>query len=374
MIKKWYPAALMISENKATNLKHQRMTVDDIMFVSQPMDNHILQIESRTTSSCPTTPLKSSFECLPAELRLQIYSLLLDGKPECCHFQRSELGPSYSTPKLYPAILAVNRSISAEAYHVLYEENMFLFLGTTTLGHHLETRNQFLSNRTGLPRLRNPSLLPERSRQLIKHVVAAPLELSRKDWVGQLLELAPNVKVIEFDFWIGHPLSPYTLESFQSVLALNASIPAIKSLINESTQTFRIGTRDINSYHDSGFRFSRRQRVQLPGMQLAAVDLTGNDVQEKCHTVHKVLSSIIDVLGQQPLLLSRTIPLGQALVPVEKRLFMHRDFADFWHSNDFIVQAECQGWSPVDMGGRKVEIGQQCKKITWRRSTTGYRP
>ena len=323
------------------------------------MDNYILQTEPSTTPSCPTTPHKSSFESLPAELRLQIYSLLLDGKPECCHFQRSELGPSYSTPKLYPAILAVNRSISAEAYHFLYEENMFLFLGTTALGQHLDTRNQFLSNRTGLPRLQSPSLLPERSRQLIKHVIAAPLEPSRKDWVGQLLELAPNAKVVEFDFWIGYPLRPYTLESFQSVLTLNASIPAIKSLINPSTQSFRIGTWDINSYHDSGFRFSRRQCVQLPGMQLAAIDLTGGgDVREKSHIVHKVLSLIIDVLGQQPLLSNRTIPLGQALVPVEKRLLVYRDFADFWRPNNFIVESECQGWSPVDTGGRKVEIGQ----------------
>ena len=252
---------------------------------------------------------------------------------------------------------------------------MFLFLGTTTLGQHLDTRNQFLSDRTGLPRLRNPSLLSERSRQLIKHVVAAPLELSRKDWVGQLLELAPNVKIVEFDFWIGYPLRPYTLGSFQSILTLGASIPAIKSLINASTQTFRIGTRDINSYHDSGFRFSRRQRVQLPGMQLAAVDLTGgDDVREKSHMVHKVLSFIIDVLGQQPLLSNRTIPPGKALVPVEKRLLVHCDFTEFWCSDDFSVQAECQGWSPVDMGGKKVEVGQQGKKITWRRSTTGCGP
>lgn len=339
------------------------------------MSNRILQIEPMTRSSCPSTPPKSSFESLPTELRLQIYSLLLDGKPECCHLQRSELGPSYSIPKLYPAILAVNRSISAEGYPVLYGENIFLFLGTTSLGQHLDTRNQFLCNRTGLPHLRNPSLLSERSRQLIKHIVAAPLELGRKDWVGQLRELAPNVKVVEFDFWIGYPLRPYTLESFQSILTLGASIPAIKSLINASTQTFRIGTRDINSYHDSGFRFSRRQRVQLPGMQLAAVDLTGgDDVREKSYMVHKVLSFIVDVLGKQPLLSNRTIPLGQPLVPVEKRLIMHRDFADFWRSHDFSVQDECQGWSPVDMGGRKVEIGQQSKKIIWRRSTTGYRP
>ena len=345
------------------------------MLVSQPMSNCILQIEPRTRSSCPSTPPKSGFESLPAELRLQIYSLLLDGKPECCHFQKSELGPRYSTPKLYPAILAVNRSISAEAYPVLYEENMFLFLGTTTLGQNLDTRNQFLSNRTGLPRLRNPSLLSERSRQLIKHVVAAPLELSRKDWVGQLLQLAPNVKIVEFDFWVGYPLRPYTLESFQSIRTLGASIPAIESLINASTQIFRIGTRDINSYHDCGFRFSRRQRVQLPGMQLAAVDLSGgDDVREKSHMVHEVLSFIIDVLGQQPLLSTRAIPLGQALVPVDRRLRMHSDLADFWRSNDFSVQDECQGWSPLDLGGRKVEIGQQCKKIIWRRSTTGYSP
>ena len=328
------------------------------MPVSQPVSNRILKTESRTGSSCPSTcpstPPKPSFESIPAELRLHIYSLLLDGKPECCHFQRSELGPSYSTPKLYPAILAVNRSISAEAYPVLYGENIFLFIGTTALGHHLDTRNQFLSHRAGLPRLRKPSLLPERSRQLIKHVVAAPLERDRNDWAGQLLELAPNVKTVEFDFWIGYPLMRYNLDPFQSIRTLGASIPAIKSLINASTQTFRIGTRDIKSYHDSGFRFSRRQRVQLPGMQLAAVDLKGVDnVQEKSRMVHKTLTFITDILGQQPLLPNRTIPLGQALVVVEKRLLVHREFADVWCSDEFTAQAECRGWSPVDMDGRR---------------------
>ena len=158
MIKTWYPTALMVSEDKAPELE---ASGDDSMLVLQPMSDHILQTMSRTRSSCPSTPPKSSFRSLPAERRLYFYSLLLDGKAECCHFQMSELGPSYSTPKLHPAILAVNRSISAEAYHVFYAESIFLFLGTTTLGHHLDTRNQFLSRRVGLPRLRNPSLLSE---------------------------------------------------------------------------------------------------------------------------------------------------------------------------------------------------------------------
>ena len=29
-----------------------------------------------------------------------------------------------------------------------------------------------------------------------------PLELSRKNWVGQLLELVPKVEVVEFHFWL----------------------------------------------------------------------------------------------------------------------------------------------------------------------------
>ena len=364
--------ALMTSKDKVPRLESLE---DESMLASQPISNSILQTESRTGSSCPSTPHKSNFESIPAELRLQIYGLLLDGKPECCHFQRSELGPSYSTPKLYPAILAVNRSIAAEAYPILYGENIFLFLGTTTLGLHLDTRSQFLSQRAGLPRLRKPPLLPERSRQLIKHVVAAPLELGRHGWVGQLLELAPNVKVVEFDFWIGYPLMPHQLNPSKSIRALGASIPAIKSLINASTQTFRIGTRDIKSYHDSEIQFSRGHRVQPPGTQLAGVDLKGvDDVQEKSCMVHKALTFITEILGQQPLLPNRTIPVDQDLVPVGKRLLVHRDFAGFWCSDGFTVQAECRGWSPFDMDGKKVEIGQQCKNITWRRSTTGYGP
>ncbi|KAM0794755.1 hypothetical protein BDR22DRAFT_967506 [Usnea florida] len=116
---------------------------------------------------------------------------------------------------------------------------------------------------------------------------------------------------------------PDSIESLHSVRTVGASISAFESLINALTQTFRIGTRDINSYHDSGSRFPRRHDLKLPGMQLAAVDLTGGGgghVREKSRMVHKALSFVTDILRQQPLLPNRTIPLGQARVPVEKRL------------------------------------------------------
>ncbi|KAF6237654.1 hypothetical protein HO173_003855 [Letharia columbiana] len=233
----------------------------------------------------PAIPPRSRFESLPFELRLQIYSLLLDGKPQYCHFEKAVGGRSYSTPKLYPAILAVNRSISAEAYPVLYGENTFLFL-------------------------------------------------ARNDWVGRLLGLAPAIKTIEFDFWVG----------FASIPTLDASIPAIKSLIGASTQTFRIGTRDFDAYHGSGFRFSRRRRVELPGMILAVVDLKGLDhVQEKSRLVHKALRFIIEIMGQRPPMPNNTIFPGQALVSVEYRVFLHKDFAGFWSSDEFTVEAETQG-------------------------------
>ena len=119
---------------------------------------------------------------------------------------------------------------------------------------------------------------------------------------------------------------PCSIESSQSIRTVGASIPPIRSPINALTQTFRIRTRDINSFHDSGSEFPRRHGVQLSGMQLAAVDLTGGGgggVREKSHMVHKALSFVTDVLRQQPLLPNRTVPLGQARVSVEKRLLVH---------------------------------------------------
>ena len=107
------------------------------------------------------------------------------------------------------------------------------------------------------------------------------------------------------------------------------------------------------------------------------VDLTsgsGDDVREKSHMVHKDLSFINDILRQQPLSPNRTTPLGEAHVPVEKRLLVHSNFTDFWRSHNFAVQAGCQGFSLVDMDGKTVEIGRQRRNITWRRSTTGYGP
>lgn len=212
---------------------------------------------------------------------------------------------------------------------------------------------------------------------MIKHVAAAPLELVRNDWVGQLLSLAPATKTIEFDFWVGSRRNPHALESLTSIPILNASIPAIKSLINTSTQTIRIGTRDSIMYYDFRFRFARgstrRKRVELPGMQLAVVDLKGLDsVQKKRRTVHKALNFIIEIIGQRSPMPKSTLPPDQSLVPVEKRVNLHRDFAGFWSSDDFTVQVENPGWIPVDTTGRTVEMGAECKSMTWRRSEPGH--
>ena len=321
----------------------------------------------------PTTTPMSRFESLPTELRLQIYSLLLDGKPEYCHFERCKIGRSCSIPRLYPAILAVNRSISAEAYPILYGENTFLFLGTTRIDDHLDINQQFLSRLAGLPKPRKPSLLPEQSRYLIKHVAVAPLEIARNDWVGRLLDLAPATKTIEFDFWVSSYHNPRVLDFSPSVPTLNSSIPAIKSLITASTQTFCIGIRDIDAYNESGWRFSRRKPVDLPSVQLAVVNLKGFDnVQEKNRIVHKALSFIIEIIGQRPPLPNRDKPTSQALVPVGKRLLMHRDFAGFWCSDEFTVPAENPGWIPLGSNGQDVDVGLECKSIIWKRSPAGH--
>lgn len=184
--------------------------------------------------------------------------------------------------------------------------------------------------------------------------------------------MAPAIRTIEFDFWVGSYSRPEVLESFTSIPTLNASISAIKSLINASTLSFRIGTRDITAYHDSGFRFSRKRRVELPGVHLAAVDLKGlENVQEKGRMVHKALTFIIEIIGQRPPLPNNTIPPGQALVLVEKRMLVHRDFAGFWSTDELTVPAEDRGWMPVDTNGQSVKIGSECKSIRWRRSRTG---
>lgn len=336
----------------------------------QPRNNWIRTTESETF---PMPPPKSRFESLPTELRLQIYSLLLDGKPGYCHFEKCQARRSYSNPTLHPAILAVNRSISAEAYPILYGENTFLFLGTTRNADLLHVQQQILARRAGLPKLQRPSLLPERSRQLIKHVAAAPMALNKNRWLDRLLEMAPAIKTIEFDFWVGSYRKPDILESSTSVATLNASIPAIKRLINASTQTFRIGTRHNSTYCDFTFCFPCRKREELPSMQLVVVDLKGlDDVSEKSSIVHKALKFIIELIGQRPLLPNNTIPPGQALVSVEQRLLVHKDFAGFWSSVDFTVPFENQGWSPVDPNGQSVKIGKERKSITWRRSGTSY--
>ena len=343
------------------------------MLALQRISNCILTNKSETLTLPSPSPPKSRFESLPTELRLQIYSLLLNGKPDHCHFEKSESGGSYSFPRLHPAILAVNRSISAEAYPILYGENTFFFLGTTRNSDDLHVQYQSLSRRAGLPKLQKPPLLPEQSRQMIKHVAAAPLQLARNDWVGQLLSLAPATTTIEFDFWVGSRHNPHALESLTSIPTLNASIPAIKSLVNTLTQTFRIGTRDNLAYYDSRFGFTRQKRVKLPGMQLAVVNLKGlASVQEKSRIVHKALHFIIEIIGQRPPMPNNTLPTDQTLVSVEKRVTLHRDFAGLWLSDKLTAQAENPGWIPVDTTGQTVEIGAECKSMTWRRSEPGH--
>lgn len=323
----------------------------------------------------PTTP-RSRFESLPTELRLQIYSLLLDGKPDYCLLERCEISRSYSIPSLYPAILAVNRSISAEAYPVLYGQNKFLFFGTTTSTDQLDACHQFLGRLAGLPKSHKPSLLPERSRQLIKHIAAAPLELSNPDWISQLLELAPATTKIEFDFWFFSCQSARglsILEPSARLSILNASIPAIERLVNTSTVTFCIGIRDFNAYHSARFGFLRRKPIELPSEQLAVIDLRGlGNVQEKVHEVDRALRFIIDTMRQRPLLPEKSIPPEKALVGIEKRLLLHRDYAGFWSPDEPTAPDESQGWISVNSHGQIVEIGSDCKSINWRRLGTGY--
>ena len=316
----------------------------------------------------PSTRCRSKFESLPTELRLQIYSLLLDGKPECCLLEKCEISRTYSIPTLYPAILAVNRSISAEAYPVLYGENTFLFLGTTRDADQLLNSHQFFGRLAGLPTVQKSSLLPERSRRLIKHIAAAPLDPSKIDWVHQLLQLAPTTKTIEFDFWVVSYQSPRVLEPFARISILHASIPAIKSLINASTQTFRIGIRDVRTYYNANIRYPRRKRTEVPSLQLAVVDLKGlDDVQEKRRMVHKVLHLIFDMMGQRPLMPENSVLLEKRLMSVEKRVLLHSGFAGFWSSDEFRLHGENQRWIPVDSNGQIVEIGSGYKSITWRR-------
>ena len=45
----------------------------------------------------------------------------------------------------------------------------------------------------------------------------------------------------ELDFWV------VVLEPFPSISVLNASIPAVKSLVDASTRTFRIDTQDVTT-------------------------------------------------------------------------------------------------------------------------------
>ena len=315
----------------------------------------------------PTTP-KSKFESLPTELRLQIYSLLLNGSPQTCLLERCEISHNYPIPTLYPAILAVNRFISAETYPILYGDNAFLFLGPTDITDQLAVRQQLLSRLAGLPKYQRPPLLPERSRQFIKHVIAAPFELARTDWIDRLLDLAPDTRIVEFDFWVTWWHLAPLLELRAPISVLNASIPAIKSSINTSTQTFRIGIRNEYDFDDARFYPWRRKRA-LTSVHLAVVDLKGLDqIQEKRRKVHKALQFIISRMSQSLPMPKALAPLEEALVRVEKRILLHKDYAGFWFPDELPLQPENRRWISVDTQSQAVNIGSEVKSITWRRS------
>ena len=333
-----------------------------------------MQFSAGSHISLPPTPttIKSKFESLPTELRLHIYCLLLDGKPQSCLLERCEISLSYPIPRLYPAILAINRFISAEAYPILYGENEFLFLGPTAIADQIDVRHQFLSHLAGLPKFQRTSLLPVRSRQLIKHVVAAPLELARSDWIDRLLQLAPHTRTVELDFWVATCQIPRILEPVARSSILNASIPAIKSSINASTQTFRIGIRDIADYHDARFCHWRGKRA-IPNMQLAVVDLKGLDkIQEKRSKVHEALHVIFVIMSQRPLMPNTLKPPEEALVWVEKRMLLHKDYAGFWSPDSLTVQFKNERWIAVDAKGQAVNIGSEFKSIIWQRSPNSH--
>ena len=310
----------------------------------------------------PTAP-QSKFESIPTELRLQIYCLLLDGRPQNCLLDRCEISRSYPIPKLYPAILAVNRFISAEAYPVLYGENAFLFLGSTGIAHQIAGIHQLVAGRAGMPKIPRPSLLPARSRQLIKHVVAAPLKLAGTDWIDRLLELAPDPRTVEFEFLVHPRHNPRILEPLGTISTLDASIPAIESSINTSTQTFRIGFREFADYYDARLNHFRTKRA-LPNVQLAVVDLKGLDeMQEKRRKVHEALHFMVLLMSQRPLMPNAVTLPEEALVWVEKGMLLHKDYAGFWSPDELTVKSQNGRWIPVDATGQVVNIGSVSKSM-----------
>lgn len=107
-------------------------------------------------------------------------------------------------------------------------------------------------------------------------------------------------------------------------------------------------------------------------MQLAIIDLKGLDsVHNKVHEVDKALRFVVDAMRQRPLIPENSNSPKTALVGVEKRLHLHRDFAGFWSPDGLIAPIESRGWIPVDGHGQIVDIGSECKSITWRRLTAG---
>ena len=86
--------------------------------------------------------------------------------------------------------------------------------------------------------LKSTAYSSESSRQSIKHIATAPLELAK---INRPLEPVPLIETVELDLWVNSYRRSRVLLPFPSISILHASIPAIKSLVSATTQSFRIG-------------------------------------------------------------------------------------------------------------------------------------
>ena len=195
---------------------------------------------------------KSRFECLPREIRYQIYDLLLVREFEHINLYSHNLhilraSRLETNQGFHPAILTVNSFISSEAYPFLYGRNTFFLIRVD--------EHKFNSVAASRDNAVSPCHFTDRCRSFIKHLVfVRAQDFDDKD-AFCVKATAPKLKLFDLGFSPAH---------MWRLANLSVNVEAVASVMNIFSEklcvcvyTARIMAIDVGSIVEVGSKKSK---------------------------------------------------------------------------------------------------------------------
>ena len=150
----------------------------------QPLDHEKSDLQ-------PVNPSQPTLKYL-IELRLQIYKLLLCGKPDYFVFSSWPSGLDFENPEFHPAILTVDRTLWAKASPIVYGKHTLRSMDSASKRDDTIIYDSRRPSWIGDPY--NPSLSPQCYHHPVKQILSTTFGSFSLDEARCILSLAPALK------------------------------------------------------------------------------------------------------------------------------------------------------------------------------------